>query len=150
LTIDNSGFRLEINRTKLIQVYTYSFEKLDVWHLAKSLSIDVYKLNDRFPSDERFGLVSQMRRAAISIASNIAEGSSRMSRKDQFYFYTIAYSSTVELLNQLIIACELQILSKQSLEEIRLKLEPITGKLTKLRLSDTSNSTINPKPSTKP
>lgn len=130
-------------------MYTYSFEKLDVWRLAKDLCVDIYRITNIFPSEEKFGLVSQMRRAAISIASNIAEGSSRMSRKDQSHFYTIAYSSAVELLNQLIIAFELNFLKENELIEVRIKIEPITGKLSKMKQHSTNISTLNPQPSTK-
>ncbi len=85
----------------------YSFEKLDSWQNARSLTTWIYEITKHFPSEEKFGMVSQMRRAALSIASNIAEGTSRTSLKDQAHFSTISYSSTIELLNQLIIAKDL-------------------------------------------
>jgi four helix bundle protein len=118
-------------------MYVYSFEKLEVWKLAKELCIYIYKLTSKFPSEEKFGLVSQMRRACISTASNTAEGSCRMSKKDQSHFYTIAYSSTIELLNQLIICNELAFITKDELIEARLRIEPITGGLSNLKRSAT-------------
>lgn len=116
-------------------MHTYSFEKLEVWKLAKDLCIYIYKLTSAFPTEERFGLVSQMRRASISIASNIAEGSSRISKIDQSHFYTISFSSTVELLNQLIISHALKFISEDELQESRLKIEPITKGLSNLKRS---------------
>ena len=113
---------------------TYSFEKLDVWQEARQLSIRIYKVTRHFPEDERFGLVSQMRRCSISISSNIAEGTSRFSGKDQIRFYEIAYGSLMELLNQAIISCDLMLLPEDDLISIRKEVDSIAHKLT--RLSD--------------
>jgi four helix bundle protein len=85
----------------------YSFEKLECWQQARKLAVWTYQSTKDFPADERFGLISQMRRASISIASNIAEGSARKTAKDQAHFSTVAYSSTIELLNDLIISSDL-------------------------------------------
>lgn len=86
---------------------SYSFEKLECWQHARQLAVWIYTVTQSFPSEEKFGIVSQMRRASISIASNIAEGTSRKTQKDQSHFSTISYSSTIELLNDLIIANDL-------------------------------------------
>ena len=91
----------------------YSFETLLCWQHAKQLALWVYKLTRLFPTDERYGLINQMRRAAISISSNIAEGTSRATKKDQAHFSTIAYSSTIELLNQLILCNELNFIKNE-------------------------------------
>ena len=64
-------------------MYTYSFEKLQVWKDAKELAKVIYALTGNFPAEEKFGLISQLRRASVSIASNIAEGSARQTSKDQ-------------------------------------------------------------------
>jgi four helix bundle protein len=85
----------------------YSFEKLECWQQARRLAVWTYQSTKDFPVDERFGLISQMRRASISIASNIAEGSARRTSKDQAHFSTVAYSSNIELLNDLIISSDL-------------------------------------------
>ncbi len=85
----------------------YSFEKLECWQQARKLSVWTYQSTKNFPADERFGLTSQMRRASISIASNIAEGSARKTAKDQAHFSTVAYSSAIELLNDFIISSDL-------------------------------------------
>jgi len=81
----------------------YSFEKLEAWQHARRLSVWIYQITKKYPEEEKFGIISQMRRAAIAIASNLAEGTSRITSKDQCHFSTIAYSSTIELLNDLII-----------------------------------------------
>lgn len=74
-------------------MHTYSLEKLNVWKNTRELTKKVYIITNEFTSDEKFGLVSQMRCAVISISSNIAEGSSRNSKKDQAHFYNMAYIS---------------------------------------------------------
>jgi len=79
-----------------MDVHTYSFEKLEVWQKASVYVSTIYKLTESFPVVEKFGLVSQLRRASISIVSNIAEGTSRSSLKDQVRFTEIAYGSAIE------------------------------------------------------
>jgi four helix bundle protein len=116
-------------------MHTYSFEKLEVWHLSKKMVVSVYKLTASFPSDEKFGIISQMRRASLSICSNIAEGSSRKTAKDQAHFYNTSYSSLMELLNQLIISVELGWLETGQLMEIRNEIEVLSNKINSLRNS---------------
>ena len=69
--------------------YTFSFEKLEIWQLAIQLSVKTYKVTKSFPSEEKFGLVSQIRRASNSVSANIAEGMSRSSMKDRARFIQI-------------------------------------------------------------
>ena len=78
----------------------FNFEKLDVWHKAIEFADIVYTLTRSFPPDERFGLTNQMRRAAVSISSNIAEGTSRSSRVDYCQFVEIATGSMFEVVSQ--------------------------------------------------
>ena len=111
----------------------YSFEKLDCWQYARKLAVWTYINTRNFPAEEKFGLVSQMRRAAISIASNIAEGTSRITNKDQSHFSTIAYSSTIELLNDLIISNDLMFLSDEQYKEGRELIEKQTLLIAGLR-----------------
>ena len=120
---------------------TYSFEKLDAWQEARKLAVKIYKVTRDFPEDERFGLISQMRRCCISISSNIAEGTSRWSGKDQIRFYEIAYGSLMELLNQCIISCDLLMLHEDHLKDIRMDIDSIAHKLT--RLSDAQRKKEN-------
>ncbi len=84
-----------------------SYRDLIVWQKAKGVAVLVYKLTELFPKEETYGLVSQMRRAAVSIASNIAEGQSRSSKKEFHHFLHIAYGSGAELETQFEIALEL-------------------------------------------
>ncbi|MEP6168424.1 MAG: four helix bundle protein, partial [Rhodopirellula bahusiensis] len=79
----------------------FSFEKLDVWSKSVDLADVVYRLTKDFPDYERFGLANQMRRAAVSVSSNIAEGSSRESRKDFARFIQLAFGSLMEIVSQL-------------------------------------------------
>jgi four helix bundle protein len=78
----------------------FNFEKLDVWQKAIDFADLVYKHTRNFPADERFGLTNQMRRAAVSISSNIAEGTSRMSQIDFARFIEIATGSVFEVVSQ--------------------------------------------------
>ena len=78
----------------------FNFEKLDVWQKAIDFADLVYNLTRNFPADERFGLTNQMRRAAVSISSNIAEGTSRMSQTDFSRFIEIATGSVFEVVSQ--------------------------------------------------
>jgi four helix bundle protein len=82
----------------------FNFEKLDVWQKSIALADQVYVVTKLFPADERFGLTNQMRRAAVSISSNIAEGCSRASKPDFRRFVEIAAGSTFELVSQARIA----------------------------------------------
>lgn len=83
------------------------FEDLLVWQKAHELTLSVYRMTARFPRDEQFGLVSQMRRAAVSVPANIAEGFKRRSRPDQVKFYNISQGSLEELRYYLILSRDL-------------------------------------------
>jgi four helix bundle protein len=85
-----------------------SYTDLVVWQKAIDLVVEVYNLTDKFPKSELFGLTSQMRRAAVSIPSNIAEGRRRGSRKDFCHFLITAYGSGGELETQVVIAKKLK------------------------------------------
>lgn len=113
----------------------FSFEKLIVWQKSKILTVFIYKITKLFPDEEKFGLVSQMRRCAISISSNLAEGSGRNQAKDKARFTEIAYGSALELLNQVIISNELDFLSATDYNTIREQLTEITAMLDGLRKS---------------
>ena len=123
----------------------YSFEKLECWQHARRLAVWVFANTQSFPTEEKFGLISQMRRAAISIASNIAEGTSRKTFKDQSHFSTIAYSSTIELLNDLIISTDLKFLKEKVYLEGRELIERQTLLIAGLRKSQQAKSKpLNP------
>ena len=118
--------------------FEFSFEKLEVWQKSRHLLNIIYSLTSRFLQEEKFGLVSQMRRSCLSISSNLAECSARKSFKDKAHFTLMSFSSAMELLNQLIIAKDLQYLSRADYEKTRNELEQITNMLNGLR-----NSQIN-------
>ena len=83
-------------------------KRLKAWQLSMDIAVDVYKISDKFPSDERFGLVSQVRRCGVSVPSNIAEGAGRNTKKEFVYFLHIAQGSLSELDTQLELAKRLE------------------------------------------
>lgn len=89
---------------------TKSYKELVVWQKSYQLSLLIYRLTSKFPKGEIYGLVSQMRRAVISIPSNIAEGYCRYSKKEYIHFLQIAFGSGAELETQLFIAKDLEYL----------------------------------------
>jgi four helix bundle protein len=84
------------------------FEDLDAWRQAHGHVLQVYRGSARFPSDERFGLTSQMRRAAVSVPANIAEGFKRRTKKDKVHFYNVAQGSLEEVRYYWILARDLK------------------------------------------
>ncbi len=115
---------------------TYSFEKLNVWQEAKKLVVDVYHLLDEFPKFEKYALCDQIRRAIVSVPSNIAEGCGRISIKEQVHFLEIAYGSLLEAFNQLLIAIELNYITEKSVEEIKPTIDAVAKMLNGLRNSN--------------
>jgi len=97
-----------------------SYRDLDVWHKAMELAQRRYELTEEYPTCEIYGLASQLRRAAVSIASNIAEGHSRRSRQAYLNHLSIALGSQAEVETQIDLSCRLGFISKQSSEEILL------------------------------
>ena len=89
-----------------------NFRDLDIWQLGKKLVVDVYKITQSLPKEENYGLTSQMRRAAISIPSNIAEGFNRFHNKEYRQFLYIAIGSCAELETQIEIAFELRYINE--------------------------------------
>jgi len=96
---------------------------LDVWKEGRSLCKDIYLVSASFPTEEKFGLTSQIRRAAVSIPSNIAEGCGRNHAKDSIQFFFIARGSIYEIETQLYIALDLNFINQESLNPLLLKLE---------------------------
>ena len=103
----------------------YSFEKLKVWQEAKVLVVDVYHLLDNFPKFEKYALCDQIRRAIVSVPSNIAEGSGRRSLKEQIHFLEISYGSLMETYNQLLIAIDLAYITEESVEAIKPSIDAV-------------------------
>jgi len=113
--------------------YEFGFEKLLVWQKAKDLAVDLYRETQTFPTEEKFGLTSQIRRAGISVPSNLAEGSARKSNKDKAHFTTMSFGSLTETLNHLLIAKDLSFLEESSYLSLRVKIEEVGRMLTALR-----------------
>ena len=117
----------------------FNFEKLDVWQEAIQFADLVYELSGDFPADERFCLTNQMRRAAVSISSNIAEGSSRMSRTDFARFVEIATGSLFEVVSQTTIALRRKLLGPDNYNRIYAAAEKRSKMLSGLRRSPVSD-----------
>lgn len=83
------------------------FQKLEVWQNSHKLTLEIYKLTDKLPKSEQFGLTSQIRRACISVESNIAEGENRYSSKDKIQFFIVSRGSIAEVKTQLLIIKDL-------------------------------------------
>jgi four helix bundle protein len=113
----------------------FNFEKLDVWQEAIQFADLVYELTGNFPDEERFGLTNQMRRAAVSVSSNIAEGSSRVSRTDFSRFVEIATGSLFEVVSQTTIALRRAMIAQSNYNEIYAAAEKQSKMLSSLRRS---------------
>lgn len=107
----------------------FRFQKLDIYDLALDLVKDSYSLTRTFPAEERFALVSQMNRAVVSIPSNIAEGVSRGSRKDQIHFLNISYGSLMELACQSDISFMLGYITDLQRKELSTKINNLAIKI---------------------
>lgn len=114
-------------------MYQFGFEKLEVWKESRRLVHSIYLVTGRFPPEEKFGITSQLRRAAISVCSNIAEGCSRTSFKEQAHFSSLAFGSLIELLNQLIISNDLLYFSIDDFQKLRKSIQSLSVKLNNLR-----------------
>jgi four helix bundle protein len=95
-----------------------SFTDLIAWREGHKLVLDIYASTKVFPKEEMFGLTNQIRRAVVSITSNIAEGFNRKSTKDKTHFYVMAHGSVAEVQNQLLIARDVQYLNKTEFSRI--------------------------------
>lgn len=109
-----------------------TFRDLDVWRKSVNFATHIYSLTARFPSEEKYGLSSQMQRAVVSVSSNIAEGSKRGSKKEFAHFLRIAQGSGAELETQLRIASNLSFVDKETLDLTINQLDDIMRMLTGL------------------
>jgi four helix bundle protein len=113
----------------------FRFEKLEVWREARSLALQIYRITEKFPVEEKYGLVGQLRRASVSIASNIAEGSSRNSDKDFAHFLEMSYGSLMEVITQLILAHDIGYLDEPELDQMKNNGAKLAAKLVALNRS---------------
>ncbi len=131
----------------------FSFEALEVYQKCRILVRDVYRVQSHFPGEERYALGDQIRRASTSITANLAEGSGRISPKEQLHFYEISYGSLMEAYNQLILAADLKYIGENNLEKLRPEIDTVarmlnglrSSLLTKIKESNCKPSTVNRK-----
>lgn len=110
--------------------YKYSFERLEVWQLSRAYVAKVYEISTTlFPPVEIYALGSQIQRAAVSISSNIAEGVSRKTPKEQLRFLEMAYASLMETYNQWYIALDIHYIDENTFNELRKHVDRIANKI---------------------
>ena len=109
-----------------------SYRELLVWQKAKTLAVHAYRFSERFPRTETYGLTSQIRRAAVSVASNIAEGQGRLTRGEFVHFLGQARGSLLELDTQLEIALDLKYLDAEQQQKVALEVYQVLGLLNRL------------------
>ncbi len=107
----------------------FTYESLEIWQLAIAYAKDVYKVTNRFPKSEIYGLTNQLRRAVVSISANIAEGSGSTSIKDKCNYLDIAIKSALEVTSELRIAFELKYIDQQTLDDLYKQAEIIIRKI---------------------
>ena len=134
------------NLNNMYNTNSKSYRNLIVWQKAKDLLIQIYKIVKKFPKEELYVLASQMKRAALSVASNVAEGNQRRTKKDRIRFFNIAQGSLIELGCQLEISFELNFINKTDYEEINIFLNKAGYFLTKFIQSEyeKQNNPSNP------
>ena len=120
-----------------------SFRDLDAYKAGKVLIKEVYRLLKKFPKEEQYAMCDQLRRAAISITSNIAEGSGRVSNKEKFHFLEFSYGSLMEVLSQMDVACDLEYITTEDFNNIEVLVEnvgrPLSGLKSYFAKQDTPN-----------
>ncbi len=121
-----------------------SFKDLNVWQKSSNLAVLVYKITEKFPKSELYGLTNQMRRSAVSTSSNIAEGFKRRHKKEKLQFYNIAYSSVAEIESQIEISNKLGYLSKSDYQKLTILITEIS-KMTDSLLKSVHKNFLNPK-----
>jgi len=122
--------------------HVYAFEKLEVWQLGRRIKKEVYKVTQQFPKEEKFGLVSQYRRAAGSITANLAEGSGRATQSDKAHFTNVAYSSGLECLDHLITAYDLSYVEEDTYKKLRVQYDELLNKLNRFYKSQLKNKNL--------
>lgn len=109
---------------------------LDAWKMSMELCRDVYKVSRELPGEEKYGLTSQIKRAVVSIPSNISEGAARNSRKEFIQFLSVAQGSLAELETQLVLCCDyLSLIEEEKLSSIFVNLERISKMISGLKKS---------------
>ena len=120
--------------------YLYAFERLDVWQVSRTFVKDIYVLLRTFPDFEAYNITSQIRRAAVSVSLNIAEGSTRNSLKEQSRFTEIAYGSLLEVYCSLLLAKDLNYIREDDFRNVSDKIKELSNKLNALKNSQARRS----------
>ena len=115
--------------------FQFQFEKLNAWQEARKLVVNVYQLLAKFPKTENYALCDQLRRAVVSVPSNIAEGTGRLAIKEQIHFLEIAYASLMEVYCQLQIAVDLGYITPEVLQIVKRKIFTTSKLISGLRTS---------------
>lgn len=123
-------------------MHLYAFERLDVWQVSRAFVKEVYRLLAQFPDFEMYNLTNQIRRAAVSVSLNIAEGTSRNSLKEQSRFSEVAYGSLLEVRCSLLIAKDLGYIDGNDLSGISVRIQELSNKLNALKQSQIRRSEI--------
>jgi len=125
---------LIINIENIIMMnYKLHFEKYEIYQLAVELSLDVYKLSNNWPNEEKYGIIGQIRRASTSIGANIAEGTSRFSEKEKARFIEIAYGSLMEVAHFLFMSEKLSFISREETFNQKQSINKLANKLNAFR-----------------
>ena len=117
----------------------HNFKELKIWQQSRKFVKEIYLLTADFPSEEKFGLISQMRRSAVSIPSNIAEGSGRNTARDFGYFLNISLGSAYELQTQIFLSQDLELISISKAEKLNDDLEQLQKMIHSLKKSNSNN-----------
>ena len=120
-----------------------NYKELKVWQKSYQLCLEIYKITARFPKDEKFGLTSQIRRAVVSVPSNIAEGYGRKTTADYIKFLYIAYGSNCELETQIMLSGDLGYIDSAILEGIKDKIHE-AERMLKALIKSLENKHLNP------
>ena len=115
----------------------HRFKDLEIWKRSREFCTSIYEITSKFPDSEKFGLTNQLRRASVSIPSNISEGSSRHSNKDFARFLQISIGSAYEIETQLLIAFDLKFISEKELNDLISELDEI------IKMTSRFKSTLN-------
>ena len=121
----NTNFLVTCHLSPVTSMSMRAHEKLDAWKKAIEFVVLVYRATESFPKEEKFGLTSQIRRAAVSIPANIAEGAARQSDKEYLHFVSIAQGSSSELETELLIALKLGFIDEEIYFSLRTELDSI-------------------------
>lgn len=113
----------------------HKYKELKVWQKSMNVTADIYKITEELPAKEKFNLISQICRAAVSIPSNIAEGAGRHSKKDFSHFLSIALGSSFELETQVILTEKLNYLTKAQIDQILTQLTEVQSMILGLKKS---------------